>query len=331
MDVWTKRPVIGLAPMAGVTDRAFRLLAKEQGADLVVSEMVSAKGICYDNERTVDLLSFSEEERPISLQIFGSEPDVMARAACIVAELEPDVIDINMGCPTPKIVKNGDGSALMKNPDLAESVVRSVVRAVNIPVSAKIRLGWDDACRNAVEIAKRLEDAGAAFIAVHGRTREQFYSGRADYDAIAEVKSAVRIPVLGNGDVASPQAALRLLSETHCDGILIGRGAMGNPWIFRRVKHYLATGEFLPEPSVEERIQMIRRHMALSVGFKGESTAMKEVRKHIGWYLKGAPHVTYLKQRLHTLVSLEQFDLLLREWREFVNESLSQTSLDLPT
>lgn len=328
MNIWINRPVIGLAPMAGVTDQAYRLLAKEQGADLVVSEMVSAKGICYDNNRTIDLLRFSEAERPISLQIFGSEPDVMAEAARVVAELEPDVIDINMGCPTPKIVKNGDGAALMKNPQLAEAVVRAVVNAVNVPVSVKIRLGWDDAHRNAVEIAQRVQDAGAAFIAVHGRTRDQFYSGQADYDAIAEVKAAVTIPVLGNGDVDSPEKAEQLLHHTQCDGILIGRGAMGNPWIFHRIKHYLATGQLLPEPSLEERIQMIRKHIDLSIKFKGEITTMKEIRKHIGWYLKGAPHVTYLKQRLNTLVRVEQFDALLAEWRQFVHEALSQTSLD---
>lgn len=312
---FTKRgPMVGLAPMAGVTDRAFRLLAKEQGADLVVSEMVSAKGICYDNERTTDLLEFSEEERPISLQIFGSEPEAMSKAAEIVSKRRPDFIDINMGCPTPKIVKNGDGSALMKNPLLAEEVVRAVVAASSVPVSVKMRLGWDNEHLTAVEIAQRAEDAGAAFIVVHGRTREQFYRGRADYGRIAQVKAAVSIPVLGNGDVDGPEAAKTLLEATGCDGLLIGRGAMGNPWIFRRVKHYLETGEMLPEPTVEEKVAMIRRQAALSVEFKGEAAAMKEIRKHIGWYLKGGAYVTILKRQLHTITSWSELERVLEEF-----------------
>ena len=234
-----KQPIVGLAPMAGVTDRAYRQIVKEFGVDLLVSEMVSAKGICYGSERTLDLLDFGEEERPIALQIFGSEPETMAQGAIAVAKLRPDFIDINMGCPTPKIVKNNDGAALMKDPELARQVVSAVVEAVDVPVSVKIRLGWDSDHINAVEVALQVEAAGAAFVTVHGRTREQFYRGQADYAEIARVKQALSIPVLGNGDVDSPQQAQRLLEETGCDGLLVGRAARGNPWLFRRIKHYL--------------------------------------------------------------------------------------------
>ncbi len=308
------RPFIGLAPMAGVTDRAFRQLAKKHGADLVVSEMVSAKGICYDNERTTDLLAFAECERPVSLQIFGSEPETMAKAAQVVAGLGPDLIDINMGCPTPKIVKNGDGSALMRDPVLAGEVVRAVVEASTVPVSVKIRLGWDDEHINAVEVALKVQEAGAALLTVHGRTREQFYRGRAAYRQIARVKAAVTIPVLGNGDVDTPETALLMLEQTRCDGILIGRAAMGNPWIFRRSKHYLLTGELLPEPSSGDKVNMIRTHAQLAVRHKGEKTAMKEMRKHIGWYLKGEPYVVRLKQKLNSITTWNELEDVLQEF-----------------
>ena len=309
-----KQPIVGLAPMAGVTDRAYRQIVKEFGVDLLVSEMVSAKGICYGSERTLDLLDFGEEERPIALQIFGSEPETMAQGAIAVAKLRPDFIDINMGCPTPKIVKNNDGAALMKDPELARQVVSAVVEAVDVPVSVKIRLGWDSDHINAVEVALQVEAAGAAFVTVHGRTREQFYRGQADYAEIARVKQALSIPVLGNGDVDSPQQAQRLLEETGCDGLLVGRAARGNPWLFRRIKHYLETGELLPEPTLSDKLEMIRTHGRLAAKYKGEAVAMKELRKHIGWYLKGAPHIAALRPRLNQVAALADLDEILQEY-----------------
>lgn len=280
---------LALAPMAGVTDQPFRLLCREQGAGLVCTEMVSAKAILYKNKNTGMLMAIDEKERPAALQLFGCEPEVMAEAARQIEERNFDILDVNMGCPVPKVVNNGEGSALMKNPKLAGEIVKALVKAVKKPVTVKIRKGFDGEHVNAVEMAKILEDAGAAAIAVHGRTREQFYSGRADWEIIRRVKEAVSIPVIGNGDVDSPDAAAALLRETGCDGVMIARGAQGNPWIFSRVLRYLEDGTLLPLPDRQEVKEMIFRHGAMLIAAKGEYTGIREMRKHVAWYTAGFP------------------------------------------
>ncbi len=280
-------PVIA-APMAGVTDRAFRIIAREQGCGLAVTEMVSDLALLYANPRTYRMLDFREEKYPLSVQIFGSNPDAMGKAAAIVVERGAHLVDINMGCPTPKIVKNGEGSALMKNPELAGKIVESVVKAIpGIPVTVKFRKGWDEDSVNAVEFARIVEAAGASAVSVHGRTRNQFYSGKADWKIIEQVKAAVAVPVIGNGDVWTPQDAVRLLESTGCDGIMVGRGAMGNPWLFRQIVHYLQYREELPPPTAQERIDTAIRHLELMVESKGEHVAVFEMRKHAAWYTKG--------------------------------------------
>lgn len=307
-------PVI-LAPMAGVTDLPFRLLVKEMGCGLVYTEMVSDKGLIYQNEHTLDMLRIDERERPVALQIFGSEPEPMAKAAKIVEKAGADIIDINMGCPTLKIVKNGEGSALMRTPELAYSIIASVVDAVRIPVTVKIRKGWNDNSVNAVEMAILAEKAGAAAISVHGRTREQFYSGEADWSIIKAVKENVSIPVNGNGDVRSPQDAMHLLTETGCDGIMIGRAAQGNPWLFRQVTHYLTTGELLPGPTMAERFEMTLRHLEMLVAYKGEHIGIREMRRHAAWYTKGLPHSAELRLRFNQAETREDFTAVLNEFR----------------
>lgn len=308
-------PVI-LAPMAGVTDLPFRLLAKEMGCGLVYSEMVSDKGLIYDNVHTKKLLAIDDRERPVALQIFGSDPESMGRAAKIVAAAGADIIDINMGCPTPKIVKNGEGSALMKKPELAYRIIASVVESAGgVPVTVKFRKGWDDKSVNAVEIALIAEKAGAAAVSVHGRTREQFYSGQADWKVIREVKQAVKIPVTGNGDIRTPQDAKRMLTETGCDGIMIGRGAQGNPWIFRQVAHYLATGELLPPPTLSERIDMLLRHLDMLVDHKGEYIGIREMRSHAAWYTKGLPKSAELRLKFNQAASKEDFIRIMETYR----------------
>ncbi len=288
-----------LAPMAGVTDLPFRLLCREQGCGLLYTEMVSAKAILYQNQNTFALLKMEPSEHPIALQLFGSEPEVMAEAA-VLLEKEPfDIFDINMGCPVPKIVNNGEGSALMKNPKLAQEIVSAVVKAVKKPVTVKIRKGFAEDCANAAEFAKGLEYAGAAAVAVHGRTRQQYYSGRADWDVIRQVKEAVSIPVIGNGDVASPESALQMLRETGCDGVMIGRGARGNPWLFRQAREYLSTGYHCPEPSLQERKEMILRHARLNLSYKGEYTGIREMRKHVAWYTAGLPNSAVLRNEVN--------------------------------
>ncbi|AQS57924.1 tRNA dihydrouridine synthase DusB [Desulforamulus ferrireducens] len=280
-------PVIA-APMAGVTDRAFRIIAREQGCALAVTEMVSDLALLYANPRTYRMLDFRDEKYPLSVQIFGSNPETMAKAAAIVVERGAHIVDINMGCPTPKIVKNGEGSALMKNPELAGKIVEAVVKAVpGTPVTVKFRKGWDEESVNAVEFARTVVAAGASAIAIHGRTRSQFYSGKADWQIIGQVKAAVTVPVIGNGDVWTPQDAARLLETTGCDGVMVGRGALGNPWIFRQILHYLAYGEELPPPTTQERIATAIRHLELMVESKGEQVAVFEMRKHAAWYTKG--------------------------------------------
>lgn len=307
-------PVI-LAPMAGVTDLPFRLLVKEMGCGLVYTEMVSDKGLIYQNEHTLEMLKIDERERPVALQIFGSEPDPMAKAAKIVEKAGADIIDINMGCPTLKIVKNGEGSALMRTPELAYSIIAYVVEAVNIPVTVKIRKGWDDSSVNAVEMAMLAEKAGAAAVSVHGRTREQFYSGEADWSIIKAVKENVAIPVNGNGDVRTPEDAVRLRSETGCDGIMIGRAAQGNPWLFRQVTHYLSTGKLLPGPTMAERFEMTLRHLEMLVAYKGEHIGIREMRRHAAWYTKGLPHSAELRLRFNQAETREDFTAILNEFR----------------
>ena len=300
-----------LAPMAGVTDLPFRLLCKEQGAGLICTEMVSAKAIYFKNKNTESLMEIDERERPVSLQLFGSEPDLMAEIARQIEPRNFDILDINMGCPVPKVVNNGEGSALMKNPKLVHEIVSKVSKAIQKPVTVKIRKGFTEDSVNAVEIAKILEDAGAAAVAVHGRTREQYYSGQADWEIIRRVKEAVSIPVIGNGDVDSPQKAEALVKETGCDGIMIGRAVQGNPWLFSRILHYQQTGELLPGPGMEEIKEMILRHAKMQLEYKGNYTGMREMRKHVAWYTTGMPHSASVRRMVNEVESYEQLEELV--------------------
>ena len=300
-----------LAPMAGGTDLPFRVLCREQGAGCVVTEMVSAKAVLYNNKNTRELLQIDPAERPAAVQLFGSEPDIMAEIAARLEEGPYDYIDVNMGCPVPKIVNNGEGSALMKNPERAKEVLTAMVKAVKKPVTVKFRKGFNDLSVIAVEFAKMAESCGVAAVAVHGRTREQYYSGKADWDIIRQVKEAVRIPVIGNGDIFTPEDAGRMLKETGCDGIMVARGAKGNPWLFGRINHYLDTGEVLPGPSMAEIKAMILRHGRMLVQFKGEGVAMREMRGHMAWYTKGMPHSATLRNEINQVETLEGFVELL--------------------
>ena len=304
-NVEIEKPLL-LAPMAGVTDLPFRLLCKEQGAGLVCTEMVSAKAILYKNKNTGLLMAIDERERPAALQLFGCEPETMAEAARQIQERNFDILDVNMGCPVPKVVNNGEGSALMKNPRLAGDIVRALVKAVKKPVTVKIRKGFDEDHVNAVEMARILEDAGAAAIAVHGRTREQFYSGKADWEIIRRVKEAVSIPVIGNGDVDSPEKAAAMFRETGCDGVMIARGAQGNPWIFSRTLRYLEEGVLLPPPDRQAVKEMIFRHMEMLIAAKGAYTGIREMRKHVAWYTAGFPHSAKLRGKINTVESPEE-------------------------
>ena len=300
-----------LAPMAGVTDLPFRLLCKEQGAGLICTEMVSAKAIHFKNKNTESLMEIHDRERPVSLQLFGSEPDLMAEIARQIEPRNFDILDINMGCPVPKVVNNGEGSALMKNPKLVHEIIYKVSRAVKKPLTVKIRKGFTEDSINAVDIAKIAENAGAAAVAVHGRTREQYYSGKADWDIIRQVKEAVSIPVIGNGDVDSPQKAEELVKETGCDGIMIGRAVRGNPWLFSRILHYQETGEVLPKPGIEEIREMMLRHARLQLEYKGEYTGMREMRKHVAWYTAGMPHSAAIRRLVNEVESYEQLEELV--------------------
>lgn len=295
-----------LAPMAGVTDLPFRLLCREMGAGLVCMEMVSAKAIYYNNKNTEGLLEVHPKERPASLQLFGSDPEILSEMAKRIEERPFDILDFNMGCPVPKVVNNKEGSALLKNPKLVEEILRGLVKAVKKPVTVKIRKGFDDAHVNAVEIAKIAEDCGVAAIAVHGRTREQYYSGKADWDIIRQVKEAVKIPVIGNGDVVSPQTAKALIDQTGCDGIMIGRGAQGNPWIFREIRQYLEEGVLPSAPSSKEKLELVLRHADLQLQYKGEYTGVREMRKHLSWYTVGMPGSAKFRQQINSMETMEE-------------------------
>ena len=300
-----------LGPMAGVTDLPFRLLCREQGAGLLCMEMVSAKAIYYNNRNTESLLEIHPDEKPVSLQFFGSDPKIMSEMAKRIEERPFAILDINMGCPVPKVVKNGEGSALMKNPKLVYEIVSAIVKAIDKPVTVKIRKGFDDDHVNAVEIAKIIEEAGAAAVAVHGRTREQYYSGKADWDIIRQVKEAVSIPVIGNGDVTSPQKADELVKQTGCDGVMIARGAQGNPWIFSEMIHWEETGELPPRPDKDEVREMMLRHARLQLEYKGEFSGIREMRKHVAWYTKGLKGAARLREKVNAVESLEELENLL--------------------
>ncbi len=301
-----------LGPMAGVTDLPFRLLCKEQGVGLLCMEMVSAKGIMYHNKNTEILLSIDEREHPVSLQLFGSDADIISEQAKRIEERPFDILDINMGCPVPKVVNNGDGSALMKNPILSGQIIEKTVKAIKKPVTVKIRKGFDEEHTNAVEMAHIAQECGAAAVAVHGRTREQYYSGKADWNIIRQVKEAVTIPVIGNGDVRTPQDAKRIQEETGCDGVMIARGAQGNPWIFSRILHYEKTGEILEKPTPQEVVDMILRHARMQIEFKGEYTGMREIRKHAAWYTAGYKNSAKLRGMINEVENYEDLAKLLK-------------------
>lgn len=301
-----------LGPMAGVTDLPFRLLCKEQGVGLLCMEMVSAKGIMYNNKNTEILLAIDEREHPVSLQLFGSDADIISEQAKRIEERPFDILDINMGCPVPKVVNNGDGSALMKNPVLAGEIIEKTVKAIKKPVTVKIRKGFDEEHENAVELAHIAQESGAAAVAVHGRTREQYYSGKADWNIIRKVKEAVHIPVIGNGDIRTPQDAKRIQEETGCDGVMIARGAQGNPWIFSQILHYEKTGEILEKPTPQEVVNMILRHAQMQIEFKGEYTGMREIRKHAAWYTAGYKNSAKLRGMINEVENYEDLAKLLK-------------------
>ena len=302
-----------LAPMASVADRAYRLMAKEYGAAYVVGEMASCKGLCYNDRKTAELLSVLPEERPMAVQLFGAEPEFMAAAVKIAEKFSPDIIDINSGCPMPKIVSGGAGSALMKTPKLFGELVRAAVEAAGVPVTVKIRSGWDENSINAVEMAKIAEENGAAAVAVHGRTKAQLYSGRADWDVIRAVKQAVKIPVIGNGDVSTPELCREMYEYTGCDLVMVGRGSYGRPWLFRQIREYLETGSYSPDPSPDEKLEIMRRHIGLIVADKGEKVGMKEARRPASWYLKGMQGAAHFRNLCSELTTLEQLERLIEQ------------------
>ncbi|MGI6705118.1 MAG: tRNA dihydrouridine synthase DusB [Clostridia bacterium] len=307
-----------LAPMAGVTDQPFRLLCKEMGCGVVYTEMVGAKGLHYGGEQTRQLIDIHPLEHPVGIQIFGSEPEIMAMIAEQLNNEDADLIDINMGCPAPKIVKNNEGCALMKDMQRAEKVIRAVVKASKKPVTVKFRKGWDDSSVNAVEFAQMAEEAGVQAVTVHGRTREQFYSGRADWDIIRKVKGSVGIPVIGNGDIFSGEAARRMFEETGCDGVMVARGAQGNPWIFAEIRSCLRGEKEIPVPGPGDKIDMALRHGAMMMEYKGEYIAIREMRKHISWYLKGIKNASQLKVAVNSAQSWEEMKALLLDFKKTV-------------
>lgn len=309
-----------LGPMAGVTDLPFRLLCKEQGADLVYTEMVSAKGVQFNNKNTEQLLQIAEEERPAALQLFGADPDILRDTARRLEHRNFDILDINMGCPVPKVVNNGEGSALMKTPKLIGEIVRKVSSGYSKPVTVKIRKGFHEDSINAVEVAKIAEDNGAAAIAVHARTREQFYSGKADWEVIRQVKEAVSVPVIGSGDVFTPQDAKAMIEQTGCDAIMMARGTRGNPWLFAQIKAYLQSGILLPKPDFDEVRNMILRHAGMLVDYKGEIIAIREMRKHVAWYTTGFPGSAKLRNHVNEIESLEDLENMLKNYQLLIEK-----------
>lgn len=316
---------IGLAPMAGFSDVSYRLLAKEMGASFVCTEMVSAMGIKYNNEHTKELLYMEEVEQPVSMQIFGSDPEAIAIGAKVVEKAGAPIVDINMGCPVKKVVSSGDGSALMKTPDLAMKVAEAAVKAVQIPVTVKLRLGWDDTSINVVDMARRMESVGVSAVAVHGRTREQMYSGQANWDYIKEVKEALTIPVIGNGDVNSPESAKALLEYTGCDAMLIGRAAQGNPWLFQQIKDYLETGHYRQNPTGSERIAMLLHHYDLLCKYKGVDIATREIRTHASFYIKGLPEAARWRNALNVAMGRKSFISVVEEYKQFLDDYTRRT------
>ncbi|MDY2588719.1 MAG: tRNA dihydrouridine synthase DusB, partial [Agathobacter sp.] len=304
-----------LGPMAGVTDLPFRLLCKEQGAGLLCMEMVSAKAILYKNRNTEPLLTIDERENPVSLQLFGSDPEIVSSIAHSIEERPFDILDINMVCPVPKIVNNGEGSALMKDPVLAGKIIEKTVKAIKKPVTVKIRKGFDDDHVNAVEMAHIAEECGVAAVAVHGRTREQYYSGKADWEIIRQVKEAVKIPVIGNGDLNSAEDVINMSNQTGCDGFMIARGAQGNPWIFRQILHYFETGEKLEKPTLDEVADMILRQAKMMLEFKGEYIGIREIRKHAAWYTSGYPNSSRLRESINGVETFDKLEELMDVWR----------------